>query len=137
MSADNFDIKVYTPQGLEVEDTANSVTLPGVDGEIGVLPEHIKYATILGTGVLEYYSTSEREAKRLVISEGFCTFGNDELTVLADDVLFPETVDKDAYIREREDALTLIAAGHCDDPERVQAGERLNYIQAVEQLISQ
>lgn len=45
---------VITPDRLLVEDEADSVDLPGVDGQIGILPGHSPLLSALGSGEIVY-----------------------------------------------------------------------------------
>lgn len=47
-------LKVITSQRLLVEDEADEVSLPGLDGELGVLPGHRPLITALGRGELAF-----------------------------------------------------------------------------------
>jgi F-type H+-transporting ATPase subunit epsilon len=47
-------LKIITPQRLLVDAEVDAVSLPGLDGEIGVLPGHRPLITSLGPGALSY-----------------------------------------------------------------------------------
>ena len=47
-------LRIITPQRLLVEARVPAVSLPGLDGEIGVLPGHRPLVAALGRGVLAY-----------------------------------------------------------------------------------
>ncbi len=84
-SSDSFRIKIFTPAGLFLDETTDSVKLPTSDGQIGVLPEHTKYSGVLGDGVLEF--TGASGVRSVKISGGLTQFANNTLTVLADSVV--------------------------------------------------
>lgn len=137
MATDNFTIRVFTPQGLVLEDISSGVKLPAADGEIGVLPEHAKYVGLLGTGILEYQSHPGNEVKRVALAEGICLYAEDELTVLADRVATLESIDLLSFMDRREELTTFVAAGSLEDPERLTACKELAFIEAVEKLVHQ
>ena len=80
----SFTVKVLTPAGLYLEESTDSVKVPTVDGQIGVLPLHTSYAGILGEGTLEF--ANEKGARKLLIKGGITRFVDATLTVLADSV---------------------------------------------------
>jgi F-type H+-transporting ATPase subunit epsilon len=47
-------LKIITSQRLLVDAEVDAVRLPGLDGEIGVLPGHRPLVTVLGQGELTY-----------------------------------------------------------------------------------
>ena len=84
MDRDIFNLKIYTPSGLELEAEVKSVNLTTSVGEIGILPMHTRYVGVLGEGRLQYTESKSGETKNLIVSGGFCNFINENLLVLAD-----------------------------------------------------
>jgi F-type H+-transporting ATPase subunit epsilon len=136
MSNDSFDLKVFTPIGLAVEDQASQVTLPSKDGEVGILPGHIGYAGLLGTGILEYYSTESKSAVRLVVAEGFCSFSESGLSILADSVAKADEVDKETYGETRAELHASLKEGDTRSTDWQRAKVELEKIEAIDRLIS-
>ena len=92
MAADgNFQLRVFSGRGLEIDALVNSVTMPTEVGEVGVLADHCDYVGLLGTGLVLYESGAT--LKRCLVSGGIATFSNNTLTVLADTVDNPEALD--------------------------------------------
>lgn len=81
--AEEFKIRVLTPVGVALEDSAKSATLPTVDGEIGILPHHTRYSGIVGEGTLRYEKASGG-SESIDVTGGFVNFSGDTLTILAD-----------------------------------------------------
>ena len=135
LEVDNFVLRIFTPQGLVLEDYSSGVTLPAVDGEIGILPHHAKYVGMLGSGVLQYEAHPAGAMRRIVVSGGVCAFNKDSLTVLADRTATAESVDLLLLDAERQKLLGMIAAGSIDDPERVSARRELSFLDAVQRLV--
>ncbi len=55
-------LEVGTASRKVREVAVESVTLPGSEGELGILPEHSPLVTTLDTGVLSYSSKGETRA---------------------------------------------------------------------------
>ena len=73
-------LKIVTPDhAMEYE--ADEVTLPGVEGEFGVLPGHTPFFTALRTGEMWYRNGSEKHF--LAVSVGFVEVLPDRVTVIA------------------------------------------------------
>lgn len=129
MSKDNFFLKIYTPKGLIVDDITNGVYFPTVEGEIGVLPQHIKYVGILGTGLLTYTSHPQKIENKVAISEGICYFDDDGLTLLAEDAA--KEVEGIDIPKEISSLTKKIEAGPYDDPAIISATKRLKFLKAL------
>jgi F0F1-type ATP synthase epsilon subunit len=80
-----FRLKIFTPAGLVLEDSAREVKLPTEAGEIGILPQHARYCGILGNGQMEYLPAQSSTPKKLQVRGGFCSFVDETLTLLADE----------------------------------------------------
>ncbi|MCB0318235.1 MAG: ATP synthase F1 subunit epsilon [Bdellovibrionales bacterium] len=134
MSAEKFSIKLYTPEGLALEGQATSVKVPTEHGIIGILPKHVQYTGLLGTGILEF-ETPDRQVKQTVISGGFCSFSNNSLVILADAVDLPEKLDKDNYANQRQELKSKLEKLSSFDPEWKLAKEKLDRIKAIDRMI--
>jgi len=54
-------LEIVTPERLAYSDTVDAVTLPGSEGELGVLPHHAPLVTMLGLGELKIRKGGEVE----------------------------------------------------------------------------
>lgn len=79
----NLQLEVVIPQKqIVTEEGIDSVTLPGSEGELGILPEHIPLMTTLDSGVLIYQKGNQNRA--LAIHWGYAQVENNRVTVLAE-----------------------------------------------------
>jgi F-type H+-transporting ATPase subunit epsilon len=97
-----LQLDVITPERRLLSEQADAVTVPGLGGELGILPGHTPLISALQTGVLSY--TQGPTTRRLLVSGGFVEVNNDRVSVLADLAEFPEEVDAARARTEREEA---------------------------------
>ena len=45
-----IQLEIVTPERLVYEDEVDSVNVPGIEGELGILPHHAPLVSILGFG---------------------------------------------------------------------------------------
>lgn len=135
MAAETLTLKVFTPAGLVFEDKASSVTVPSSLGEIQILPQHARYNGLLGTGILEYQPADNSAAKRMVVSQGFCSLSGEVLSILADHVMQVDEIDREHYASERTILSSTVAAGNTTEPEYAVAKENLDRIEAIDRLL--
>ena len=69
-----------TKKALETE--VDSVTLPGSEGELGILPDHIPLLTTLDTGIVSYTNGSQKQI--LVVHWGYAQVEGERVTILAE-----------------------------------------------------
>jgi F-type H+-transporting ATPase subunit epsilon len=97
-----LQLDVITPERRLLSEQVDSVTVPGLGGELGILPGHTPLISQLQTGVLSF--TRGSETRRLLVSGGFVEVNDDRVSVLADLAEFPEEVDAARARAERDEA---------------------------------
>lgn len=80
---DTFTLEVITPNGAIFDGEAVEVTLPGEEGEFGVLPHHATLTTLLKAGVIDIV-TSDKKTQSVVVNWGVVQVTEQKVTVLVD-----------------------------------------------------
>src|SRR6266550_915571 len=101
--ADKLQLEVVTPQRRVVAESVDAVTVPGLGGELGILPGHTPLISQLQTGVLSF--SQGGAAHQLHVSGGFVEVRDDHVSVLADVAERPEEIDatRAKAARDREE----------------------------------
>jgi F-type H+-transporting ATPase subunit epsilon len=81
--ATEFLLEIVTPERELVSETVDSVRAPGVDGEFGVLPSHVRMIAGVGTGLLRYRIVGGSGWSELSVSAGLVEVLPDRVIVLA------------------------------------------------------
>jgi F-type H+-transporting ATPase subunit epsilon len=89
--ADRIQLEVVTPERRVLAESVDMVTVPGLGGELGILPGHTPLISQLQTGVLTY--VQEGKSHSLHVSGGFVEVREDHVSVLADVAERPEEID--------------------------------------------
>ena len=134
MSDGTFQLKVFSGRGLEVEASVRSANVPSESGELGFLPNHCEYVGLLSTGIGEYVGAADGSAKRFIASGGIVTFSDNVLTLLADTVDLPESLD----LKPLSEDLTLLKSElerlSLFDPEHELLSQRVARVDAIRAL---
>lgn len=136
METRTLELEVYTPQGLQLQANTLELSLPTTQGEIGILPLHTRYSGLLGTGIVQFMESEDRQSKRFVVSGGFVNLVDDKVTLLADSVDFLDSVDRDDYAQRREELRKILDVGNTLDPSYHHAKNDFARIEAIDRLIS-
>ena len=98
---DNFRLKIITPERIFFDKDAYMVELNTTEGEIGVYAGHIPTTCIIKPGILTI--RMDGEEKEAALHSGFVQILQDEITLLAEVVEWPEEIDenraKEAQLR--------------------------------------
>ena len=90
--ANTLKLEIVTPDAQVFSDDVDMVTLPGVDGELGVFPQHVPLLTQIVPG--EITARKGLEEYFLAIGEGFAEITADRVSILADMALRAENIDE-------------------------------------------
>lgn len=98
--ADKIQLEVVTPERRVLAEPVDMVTVPGLGGELGILPGHTPLISQLQTGVLTY--VQEGRSFPLHVSGGFVEVRDDHVSVLAEIAERPEEIDASRAKLSRE-----------------------------------
>jgi F-type H+-transporting ATPase subunit epsilon len=99
-------LEIVTPAARVYSDTIDSVVIPTLEGEIGILPGHIPLLTQVDAGELRVTKGGQTQA--LVVGGGFAQIEKDKVSVLAESAIEEEKIDEHAVeeaMRRAEQAL--------------------------------
>src|SRR4051812_27542304 len=81
--AKHLKLKIVTPERLVFEEEVDSVTIPTLEGEIGVLPGHVPLISAIKSG--DIVAKKNGEDIPMAVSGGFVEVrGDSEVVILAD-----------------------------------------------------
>ena len=89
--ADELTLEIVTPAKVLLETKADYVPIPGVLGEMGILPGHIPLLSDLKSGVLSYKSGSEE--MKYAVHYGYAEIHKDKITILANEAETSDEID--------------------------------------------
>lgn len=89
--ADRIQLEVVTPERRVLAESVDMVTVPGLGGELGILPGHTPLISQLQTGVLTYVQDGTNFP--LHVSGGFVEVRDDHVSVLAEVAERPDEID--------------------------------------------
>jgi F-type H+-transporting ATPase subunit epsilon len=87
-------LEIVTPEARVYSDTIDTVVIPTVDGEIGILPGHIPLLTQVEHGELRV--TKGTTISFLAVGGGFAQVSGDKISVLAEHAITEEKIDEKA-----------------------------------------
>lgn len=79
-------VTVVSPERAVLDGPAAMVVAPAFDGQVGILPRHAPFMTLLGSGVLRVDSGEGGSPSRFRVTGGFLQVVGDAVRVVADRV---------------------------------------------------
>jgi F-type H+-transporting ATPase subunit epsilon len=102
-------LEIVTPERLAYSDIVDAVTLPGIEGELGVLPHHAPLVSMLGLGELRIRKAGETET--FAIAGGFLQVRPDKVVVMAEMADLAAEIDLEKANEARREAERALEGG--------------------------
>ena len=107
-------LEIVTPDAKVYSEDVEMVTLPGVEGEMGIYPQHVPLMTQIVPG--EIIARKDGQDYFLAVGEGFVEITGERVAILADMAIMAENIDE-AKAEEARMRAEARLAEHLDDEE--------------------
>ena len=77
-----LQLEIVSPERRAFTDEVDMVIVPGIDGQLGILPHHTRLISVLGVGELRIKKGGTEQS--MLISGGFVEVRPDKVIVMAD-----------------------------------------------------
>ena len=130
MSDDNtFNFELVSPERILVSEPAWRVTIPGEGGTLGVLKGHASFVVSIKPGVVEVLKSEGGKAENIFIAGGFADVSAENVTVLAEEAINVNDLDKEA-LQQQVSNLNEDLAHAESDQEKSRISENLKIAEA-------
>mgnify|MGYP000914717146 CR=1 FL=1 len=85
-------LEIVTPEAKIYSDDVEMVTLPGIEGEMGIYPLHVPLMTQVAAG--EVVALKSGQDLHLAVGEGFVQITGDRVAVMTDMAIKAEDIDE-------------------------------------------
>lgn len=106
---DTFKLEILTPNGEIYNDDVISVTLPGEEGEFGVLANHASLSTLLEAGVIDI-ENKDKSIESILINWGVVNIDEEKVIVLVEGAVAIRGDSESSIATALEDAKKLISS---------------------------
>jgi F-type H+-transporting ATPase subunit epsilon len=107
-----IQLEIVTPERLVYEDEVDSVNVPGIEGELGILPHHAPLLSILGFGELRIRKGGAEESFAIV--GGFVQVRPDKVVVMAETADLAGEIDLAKAEEARREAERALESGYSE-----------------------
>ncbi len=85
-------LEIVTPEEKTYSEDVDMVTLPGVEGEMGIYPQHISLMTQIAAGEIGVRKSGQDYY--LAVGEGFAQITGDKVAIMTDMAIKAEDIDE-------------------------------------------
>lgn len=132
-----FQFELVSPEKLLVSKAVSMLTVPGGEGDYGVLAGHAPLITTVRPGVIDVYEENEQAvSERIFVAGGFAEVTGERCTVLAEEAMPVDSLDR-AELENQAKNLAEDVAMAKTEAERASAEMQLGIVKAKLSAISQ
>lgn len=113
--ADELMLEIVSPEKMVFSGKVEEVTIPGTEGEFGVLRGHEAFLSSVDIGELNFV----KEGKRIyyAVNTGYAEVTSDKVTVLLETAERSDHIDKDRALKAKDNAETRLGQLTKEDAE--------------------
>jgi F-type H+-transporting ATPase subunit epsilon len=105
-------LEIVTPERLAYSDEVDMVLVPGIEGEMGILPHHTPLVSLLGVGELKIRKGNDEES--FAIAGGFLQVRPDKVVVMAETADMASDIDLERAQEARREAERALESGYVE-----------------------
>lgn len=128
--ADNaVQFELVSPEKLLLSEEVEMVVVPGAEGDFGVLPGHTPVISTVRPGVIHIFEGGAVKS-RIFVAGGFAEVTAERCTVLAEEAVPLEDIDRDQVEKSLQEAMEDITDAGDNVTERALAEQRADSARA-------
>jgi F-type H+-transporting ATPase subunit epsilon len=104
--ANTLKLEIVTPDATVYSEDVEMVTLPGMEGQMGIYPQHVRLMTQLAPGELIVQKGGHDSF--LAVGEGLVEITNDRVSIVTDMAVPAENIDEAKAEEARQRAATRL-----------------------------
>ncbi|HEX5827261.1 MAG TPA: F0F1 ATP synthase subunit epsilon [Candidatus Limnocylindrales bacterium] len=105
-------LEIVTPERLAFSEEVDMVLVPGIEGELGILPHHTPLVSLLGVGELKIRKGGDEES--FAIAGGFLQVRPDKVVVMAETAEIGSDIDLERAKQARAEAEKALESGYVE-----------------------
>jgi F-type H+-transporting ATPase subunit epsilon len=90
--ANRLKLEIVTPEALTYSQEVEMVTLPGIEGEMGIYPNHVPLMTQITAG--EVIARKDGQDQFLAVGDGFVEITAERVAIMTDMAILAENIDE-------------------------------------------
>ncbi|MDR2197487.1 MAG: ATP synthase F1 subunit epsilon [Coriobacteriales bacterium] len=127
---------IVTPERQVFAEEVVFVSVPGVEGDIGILPRRAAVMSTLRPGEIRLRQTEDAEPLRFAVAGGYVENDGSKVVVLANRVANLADLAADEVREQRAEAARKLEAALDDDPHKAYLRSELTWYTLLESLLA-
>ena len=128
--SNNFNIDIVNPEkSFLSKNDVFEVVIPAVEGEIGILKDHIPIISFLKPGII--FLTTSESLEKFYVEDGIIEFRDNTLSILTSTVVDLKNIDKSFVDNNIKDAEKQLENSDLDDQARFLMSQKVDVLKTI------
>ena len=128
--SNNFNIDIVNPEkSFLSKNDVFEVVIPAVEGEIGILKDHISIISFLKPGIIKVYSDTEEQ--NFYVEDGIVEFKDNTLSVLTSSIFDIKDADKNFVSESISSTEAELSKDDIDDQKRFLLNHKVEILKSI------
>ena len=128
---EEFKIEIINPEKLFIsKDDVTEVVLPGYEGEMGILKDHISIISFLKPGIIKILAKNEEE--KYYVEDGIMEFKDNSLSILTSSINNIKDMKKNIIEDSLRDAEKLLNDDKLEDQKKFLINQKIDALKSLE-----
>ena len=128
--SDKFILEIINPEAsFLIDENVNEVILPAIEGEMGILKDHIPIISFLKPGLVKVYSKDKEEI--FYVEDGIVEFKENSLSILTSKIFNLREKDNSFIDKNIKDAEKLLEEENLSDQIRFLTDQKIQVLKSL------
>ena len=125
-----FKLEIISPEkSFFINDKVTEVIVPGYEGEMGILRDHISLISFLKPGIIKIFSKDGEE--NFYVDDGIAEFKENELSILTSSIFNLKDNNKSFIKQSISEAEKELSKENLDDQERYLFNQKIDVLKSI------
>ena len=128
--SEDFRVEIVNPEkSFFSKDDVTEVVVPGYEGEMGILKDHISIISFLKPGIIKVISKDNEE--KFYVDDGIVEFKNNSLSILTSSIFSLNKLDRDYINKAIENSEKELSDEKIDDQKRFLISQKIDVLKNI------
>lgn len=128
--SEDFRVEIVNPEkSFFSKDDVTEVVVPGYEGEMGILKDHISIISFLKPGIIKVISKNKEE--KFYVDDGILEFKNNSLSILTSSIFSLNKLDRDYINKAIENSEKELSDEKIDDQKRFLISQKIDVLKNI------
>ena len=128
--SEEFKVEIVNPeQSFLIKEDVTEVVVPALEGEMGILKDHISIISFLKPGLIKIFSKSGEE--KYYIEDGIAEFKNNSLSILTGSIFNIKDFDKDKINKLLKEAEESSKSNEISDQKKYLVDQKIEVLKTI------